>query len=633
LNLNDPSIDVKNVQSIKNLVSKALEYKNFLVTRLSENVYSAAKPEMNKIAHLSFTSLDINHHAKQFFEDVIRNWQSLNSNARQFYRSHIGVYRKRGSSTGVLVEEAGWENITAKLDDDLEFVKNLPISELRINLMKERPGADIILFGATLPFIPTNKIGKLWYTSVNSTVVAINRPEKDAIRNIYQNVYMGLPCVVGGLTMTVYSNYLNVASRTADFDVNDAWVVRNIIASRKVEPEKISNGYSNDTLLVEDMVTKITYHRDDSGYYRIGQDGNKIPYHNDNITEDNCAGTMLKGDQKQCAKFVRDCILGGDNNSLSNCLSSLSNQNMFKVAHTELENMDPDIAIRILQTFKLKTNIRNLPNGKSYLESQAFETWKDTVLSNSLEIAQNVRDAIQGNPKLCEYLKGVISFVNMNPAILNPGWRGDNQVQYQIEDPYIRALNQRQWVNPRPEDMVYTDSRMLLHAFNTPVMASNFPGRIINPFSNVLVGNRSTFSSARNMNGGGNSYEDALSLKINENGRIGETMDHLFAAVHGDLEKAGYVLTDSDHYKLHNSFKELSKTENRLSELHGMLRTLNDLHSLFKASGCVQHEHVKNVSIENLRNRKDTLSYLSHNINDIQNCIGNNITSQNSNFH
>lgn len=629
LNLNDPTINTANIQSIKNLARQALAHRDFLVERLSENVYSVAKPAMNAIANPSFTTLDMNHHARQFFEDVIRNWQSLNSNARQFYRDHIRVYRKTGSSGGVSVGEAGWDNITAKLDDDLEFVKNLPKNELRINLMKERAGAERVLFGATLPYIPTNKIGKLWYTSV-SGVVAVDRPEQEAIRNIYHNVYMGLPCVVGGQTLALPSNYSNVASRTADFDVNDAWVVRNIIASRKAEPVRLLNGYTNDNLLVEDMITKITYHRDDNGYYRIGQDGSKIPYQYDNINSDTCAGTMLKGDQVQCARFVRDCILSGDNNSLSNCLSNLSNQSMFKVAHSELVNMDPEIAIRILQTFKFKRNIRNLPNGTSYVESQSFDTWKDTVLSNSMEIAQHVRDAIEGNPKLCDYLKGVVSFVNMNPAILNPGWRGDKPVQDPNEDPYIKALNRRPWVNPRPEDMKYADSRMLLQAFNTPVLAVTAPGRMINPFSNVVVGHGAIFPSARNMAGGSNSHEDALARKINTNGKISETMELMFADVHDDLQKAGYVLTQSDHYKLENSFKELSKTENRLSELHGMLRTLTDLHSLFKASGCVAHEHVGNVSIENLKNRKDTLSYLSQNINDIQNCIGSNITNQNS---
>lgn len=629
MTLNDPKLNRTDIQTVKNLARRALEVKDFLLDGLSQGVYSVAKPSMNDIANPNFTTLDMNHHARQFFEDVIRNWQVLNSHAREFYRAHIRVYRKVGSSTGVTFGAAGWENITPKLDDDLEFVKNLPRTELRINLMKDRAGSDKVLFGATLPYIPTNDVGKLWYTSL-SGVVSIDRPDQDAIRNIYQNVYMGLQCMVGGQQMIINTQYSNVASQTADFDINDAWVVRNMIASRKIEASRPLNNYTNDTLLVEDMVTKITYYRDDNGYYRIGQDGSKISYNNDNIRDDNCAGTMLKGEQTQCSRFVRDCILGGDNNSLSNCLSSLSNQSMFKVAHTELANMDPDIAVRILQTFKFKRNITTLPNGTSYVESQPFDVWKDTVLTNSSEIAQHVRDAIEGNPKLCDYLKGVISFVNMNPAILNPGWRGDKPTQGQIDDPYINALQRKQWVNPRPEDIKYTDSRMLLQAFNTPVLAMTAPGRMMNPFANTVIGSGNMFVSARTMAGGANSHEESLSRKINMNGKISETMELMFADVHNDLQKAGYVLTESDHSKLENSFKELAKTENRLSELHGMLRTLTDLNSLFKASGCVPHEHVGNVSIENLRNRKDTLSYLSQNIGDIQNCINNNITNQNS---
>jgi hypothetical protein len=502
--------------------------------------------------------------------------------------------------------------------------------------MKERPGADKVLFGATLPYIPTNRIKKLWYTSmsgagVGTIVSSISAPESDAIRNIYNSVYTGVSVVVGGQTMTLPTHYSNVMSQTADFDVNDAWVVKNLIASRKATPAKQTSSFTNETLLVEDMVTKITYYRDDNGnYYRIGADGTKIPYHQDNIRDDNCAGSVLKGNPTQCAKFVRDCILSGDNNALSGCLANLSDQSMFKVAHSELVDMDPDIAVQILRTFKFNTNIKNLPNGSVYIESQSFDTWKETVLSNPQIIAPHVREAIEGNPRLCDYLKGVIAFVNQNAAILNPGWKGDKPAQEQVDDPYIRALKRTQWVNPRPEDMKYSDSRMLLQAFNTPMLAITSPGRLINPFANTVIGSGAMFVSPRLMSGGGNSYEDSLARKINANGRVSETMELIFADVHDDLRKAGYVLTQSDHHKLENSFKELAKTETRLSELHGMLRTLTDLNSLFKASGCVSHEHVGNVSIENLRNRKDTLAYLSQNINDIQNCINNNITSQNS---
>lgn len=620
------SNDIANTNNIKRLIADVTKkHRTQLHKMLSDSLYGIAKPLMNTIANFKFVRISDNQHARDFYENVILKWQELNSQARDFYRHHIALYRKVGASNGVHESQSGWNDISAKLDADFQFVKNLSRDELRLNLIKEHAGAEKVLFGTNLPFIPVNKVKRLWYTNSTGLVSSVNMPESDSIRKIYHCVYMGVPCIVGGVQLNLPIQYRNVVSNINDFDIDDAWVIRNIIFARKVTNQRQVNPTS-DNLLVQDMVTKVVYHRDANGLYRIDVNGQRIPYDKDrSIRADNCGGTMLKGNGQQCSNFVRNCLLNGDSNGLNNCLAALSDQNMFSLVEKEFEGIDPEVAVEILKTFKFKKISKT---DRQYVESQSFDSWKETVL-NSGEIADNVRQAILGNPKLCDYLKGVVAFVNASPALLNPGWKGDTPMP-ESDDPYIRALRKTTWVNPRPEDMKYAESRMLLNTFSSPMMGITVPGRLINPFVNTVIGNGALYVPTRNMNGGGNSYEDALSAKINANGRISENMELMFADVHDDLKKAGYVLSDSDHFKLQNSFKELAKTENRLSDLHGMLRTLADLHSLFKASGCVSNDYVGNVSIENLKNRQDTLAYLKQNIDDIQNCINNNITNQNS---
>lgn len=631
LNLNamsDSDRDDKNI--VKQKMKEAKQYKQTLIDLLTEAVHLAAKRAMNSVVHSEFITLDKNHHAQRFFENVCLRWPLLDGHARNFYRAHIILYREIGASSRTTPARAGWEDITSKLDDDFEFVKTLDMSKLRINLLKERPGAERVMFGATLPYIP-DRITKMWYTDEYKIIRQVNlNNDKDVLRNLYQNVYMGLPVLTNGTPINNLPKlYDTVIANTSDFDVDDAWVVRNIIKSRKHGPISQHVSKTNETLLVEDMITKRIYHRDDSGLYRYNSQGVKVPYNMDNIKIETCAGSMLSGDQNSCPKFVRDCILNDDNNALTQCLNKLSDQNMFNVAHNELENMDPEIAIRILRTFKFGKNTKSLPDGTICCESISFDVWKETILNDPTQFTQQVRKAILDNSKLCHYLKGVVAFVNANPAILNENWRGEKpSVHDQIDDPYLRALGSKPYINPRPDDIKYTNSKMLVNVFNSPTFGITSPGRLINPFANTIIRSGSVFPPF--MTGGGNSYETSIVNKINENGRISDTMELLFSDVHDDLGKAGYVLTKNDHYKLENSFDELRKTENRLNELHGMLRTLTDLNSLFKASGCVPHEHVGNVSIENLRNRKDTLAYLSQNINDVQNCINDNVNNQNA---
>lgn len=623
-------VNPDDANSIKKLVVRARDYGNSLKQQLTEVVYDIVKRILNVVANPHFTTLDQNHHANQLFEDVFLNWGNLDPQAREFYRAHVRLYRKIGDTIGIVRNQAGWEDITYMLDGtksgaDLAYVRTLSKNTLRINLMKERPGAERVLFSATLPYVPVSKINKLWYTRAGNAyggnVVSLTIVDKNTIRDIYHNIYMGLPSA-----LQTFTQYANVAGKTEDFDVDDAYVVKNMIKSRKSAPVGRLDSVTNETLLVEDLVRKVVYYRDNSGLYRIDANGAKIPYNNDNIRADNCSGSMLKtNDQVKCSRFIRDCILGGNSDNLTNCIAQLSDKNFFVHAQEELEEVDPDVAIQILRAFEFG-KVGNPVNGGEYLEIQSFDTWAEKVLPS---MKANVRNAILGNPKLCDYLKGVVAFVNSHPAILNKGWTGE-QVQTQPDDQYLRALEKRLWINPRPDDVKVAESKMLVQAFTTPMFGLPAPGRMINPFSNTVIGRGSMFVSPRVMAGGANSYEDSLSTKINANGKISETMEAMFANVHDDLRKAGYSLTHNDHFKLENSFKELEKTETRLSELHGMLRTLTDLNSLFKASGCVPNEYVGNVSIDNLRNRSDTLAYLAQNINEVQNCINNNITDQNS---
>ena len=603
--------------------------KQLFVNTLKDKIYEILKHSFNHVTYQTnpmHTKLD-NHYAKSFFNDVIRNWANLNGSAREFYRQHIGIFEKTLQSSGVTVEEAGWTNISDKLDNDLQYILNVAQNKpdtIRINLMKIRPGAERVLFGETLPYIPTTTVKKLWYTNKSGVVTPININDAKILQNIYHLVYTGSSVIIGGQTMNIYNNYNNVSTNTSDFDLNDVLMVKNLITSRKYT--NVTQPKPTDTLFVQDMITKMTYYRDDRGeYYRLGLNGEKIMYDKDNIKPDNCAGTMLRG--ADCTKFVRDCIMSGDNDALSKALHNLKDENMFKVAHSELTNMDPDIAIQILKTFKFKKNIKNLPNGVTFTEPQSFEAWKNTVLQNPSEISQSARQAIEGNPKLCDYLKGVIDFVNKNPAILNPNWK-ESAPEKLSEDPYINLLKKKVWKNPRPEEMKYVDAKMLLQGVISPTLLT--PGRLTNPFSNIIIGNGLQFPGTRTMFGGANVYEKSIINKINENGSIGNTMEVLFNEIHTDLKKAGYVLTTTDHHKLDNSFDELKKTEGRLSELYGMLRTLTDLNSLFRASGCVPAGYVGNVSIDNLRNRQEVIAYLTKNINDVQNCIGDNIANQNS---
>jgi hypothetical protein len=628
--------DVTDVRILQGLTNDAHRLDSQLKGEIVDAVYDALRKTLNSVASGNFTTVEQNHHARILFDDVFMNWANLNPHAREFYRWHLHIFRKVGNSIGVSSAEAGWDDIDV---DDVNFVrdvKNLNKNEVRINLMKVRKGSENVLFGKTLPFVPVSRISKLWYTDGNGLVKNVTGFDINVVRNIYDCVYMGIPCMVGSQQLLLPTVYSRVATKTADFNVDDALLVRNLIKSRRTEPSKIVSSNSNPVvanLFVQDMLTNVVYHRSDQGLYRI-QNGQKIPYADDNIRADNCAGTALRGPQEKCTRFVRDCIVNGDKNELSKCLAYLTdtNANMFEVAHSELVKVDPNMAVQILRTFDVKQIRRRHPVIGEYGEPQSFDSWRETVLPT---LKPEVRDAISANGKLCDYIKGVISFVTSNPAILNKNWKGEQSStvrEQPIDDPYIKALGARMWVNPVPNssDAKLFENQMLVRGFNAPMMAVASPSNITNPFSNVMQSRGSMIAPFGMMRGGANSYENSLINKINANGSIADTVEAMMTNVHDDLAKSKLALTKDNHITLENAFNDVKVIENRMSDLYIMLRTLTDVTSLLKASGCLPADYTVSVSLENLKNRREVLTYLAQHIGDVQNCISNNMNEQNS---
>jgi hypothetical protein len=634
LNLNtNPNINDKTI--FQKLIVDARQLKNQLKINIVDAIYDELRKHLNSVAN--FMTIDKNDYAKTLFEDVFMNWSNLNLHARQFYRQHLHLFRKVGANFDTTQNQSGWADIDVDDPNLTAKLNQLKLSDIRINLMKLHKGSSNVLFGQTLPFIQTVLPRKLWYTNSNGLVTSVTGFDQNIIRNIYDSVYMNNPYVVNGQQLMFHTNYSKVAGNTSDFNIDDALLVRNLIKSRNSAPSKSVLNFSHTEipdLFLQDMATNVIYRRNDQGLYRI-DNGQIIQYKDDNIRNDNCAGTVLKGDQHTCTKFVRDCIVNGDKNDLEKCINTLTdlNSNMFQVAHTELaKDVDPNMAIQILRTFDIKQVIRKHPLIGDYGEPQSFDSWKETILPT---LKPTVKDAILSNVKLCDYLKGVISFVSANPSILNKNWKGDNtniQEQQQIDDPYIRALNKTLWTNPIPNssDARLFENQMLVRGFNSPMMAISSPRNIVNPFANVIQSRGTMMPSFGMMSGGANSYETSLIDKINVNGSIGETMEAMMTNVHDDLAKSKLSLTRENHLSLEKAFDTVKTIEKRLSDLHIMLRTLTDVTTLLKASGCLPADYTVNVSLENLKNRREVLTYLAQHVGDVQNCISNNMNEQNS---
>jgi hypothetical protein len=104
-------------------------------------------------------------------------------------------------------------------------------------------------------------------------------------------------------------------------------------------------------------------------------------------------------------------------------------------------------------------------------------------------------------------------------------------------------------------------------------------------------------------------------------------MDNLFE----EMKNGGIPLNEVDHARIKDGIRKLAHGEQKLAKYYSMLRALTDLALFFKSSGCVPGDgEVRELSLETIKNRSDTLAYLYQNIGDVQNCISDGIDKQNS---
>jgi hypothetical protein len=640
--------DASKIQMIKRILKQLADNKNLeesLKMNLLAAMFDVVKGTINAKSNDLFTTLDKNSHAMKLFEDVFLNWQNLNRDAREFYRVHLHIFRQVGSVLGqspaLPSSQNGWEDIGDRVED-ANFLRSLQRNEIRINLMKERAGSADVLFGKTLPFLPVSgqkAVRNVWYTPAGSNVpqsIQANNLTETFLQDLYSCVYNGRKCVFNGITLILPSNFSQVESNTSEFDIEDILVIKNFISSRKqasLAPQQPVN-QSFDALFVEDMVSHVVYRRNSEGnLYRI-ENGTKVPYSVDEISIDNCVGSRLGGDKLQCSRLVRECLMSGDKDALNNCIGSLRDANMFNVAQSECEHVDPHVAIQILRTFGVGRVITKDPIFGEISAPQSFEHWKEKTVSG---LKPALREAILTDNKLCDYLKGIIAFVTMNPAILNKHISQDNKASLAnqpIDDPYITSLKKTMYINPyqsEQEKKLFT-AQTLTKLVKYPQISVTSPAHLTNPFNNVTYGGNAIGVPAyHSLSGGASSREESVMRKLKRDGPTSQLIETLMDNLFEEMKNGGIPLNEVDHARIKDGIRKLAHGEQKLAKYYSMLRALTDLALFFKSSGCVPGDgEVRELSLETIKNRSDTLAYLYQNIGDVQNCISDGIDKQNS---
>jgi hypothetical protein len=378
-----------------------------------------------------------------------------------------------------------------------------------------------------------------------------------------------------------------------------------LIAYTTVVPTEPYKGEANLDDVFESVVTGRVYTmKNDQLYYKDGS-APEVKYTQGEIDAlaGNCFTTGIADKDNNNCQTVFYALLSGKPQKLHDHLATLKNQDMFQVARSEIEKMDPIVIVQLLKTFGF-TPRKELPSGK-YLPP-SFSEWTSKILPRSVD--EETKKAILGNTTLMEYLKAIVNLVRNNPVIIEANRkstsfgrskfaeRAELQVFHQPTISKARSLN---------ADILH-QGVLMSQSFNpvmplTSMLGNVMMNRGINPTIQLI--------------GGGSSDQTCVNANM---------LKDMFSVTYAEMERNGKVLVEEDKQKIEAAIHKISKLETQLIKILEDFKFFTKINSALSVGGTVAVDPVtlKEV-VSSAENKVSTEA-----MNNLSSCASQNINEQ-----
>lgn len=593
--------------------------------------------------------------AFNFFEKVYGNWKNLTIDEKNFYSNVVGLYAKK-SATELYIDtykkydkdissiEGQWVKLSDQDITNLEEIKidGTDRQNLRINLLTYKNNEDMSLFQSCLPIVKGE--GKFWITTKNG-VKCYSYNNARIFSEIYSGVYKGTVDSDGGIKSQINLSkdptdiIVKIEIKKDDFNIKPAKKIQ-----KALQIDEMRTGITEDKVM-DNVNGKLDYgflERRESyidipfnnkweycpsrkQYYKY-VNGNKEYYNENSINDkDTCYGSYLKGEEKQCKRFI-NCISDADDISMARCLDVLKDKDMYDVAKDDIQNVSIGVVKRALAKLGFK---KYKVSGKI----QTYKEWENSVLVKKPE---NVINAINSNTKLQEYIRGLVTFYNHN--LVKHDDKTSKTTKYASNLGKHRFRHVVQNEKGRVEDIV----RALSSLTNSNPSSLN-PGRMLDPMISGMLSNvqpTNHFAGVANlpidvsqvvMMGGSISLQAEECIESNTcSGRYKKMYNDIVVG----LADVGVTLSEKDKSNMSEFFKKMEINENSLVDL---LKVLNAMVSVARSYNIslnfTDDEDMSSNSVlrlDQLKTKEDIVNYLRKHISEIRKRIKDN-TSQNVN--
>lgn len=542
----------------------------------TENIYAnlkniiAAEIRKIKASSIAFTTITSGA-AQKVYQNVYARWNELSDETKTFYNTYAQLQK---------LGPGGWKPV-----NENEYSISGNQSQYRINLKKDHnigkwKSDNINKTGYTIIANNLPKyegFGQVHYYT-NSGVTTLTSNDKDLFTFIFTVIYEGLTW--GEFTANVKRN-----SGATKFNVQVDNLVRGrIFAISKAQAADLKPDREEQFAFLG-MENKNVWTRDSAGEYVTVVDGKKVRMGAEDPETiakmkavHQCYGTNVNAkDDASCKKWIFECLLSQDPNSLESCLRRINTEekDFFHVATKDIKNLHPALALKILQQF-------GFHKYQAYDNTAKSQIWKVENVSHWLKnymeqkfSAQDLKDMLKAKDQnhLLAYLDLVSQFVNGNPAILNKNYAGSSDEAAGLFKRSAFAdklgINVRRDPNNRSA-VAYDINRLRGYLSTSQVQTNPFfatvNGRTYSPFGYGLTPGMGLIAQT---GGAGGDKCDHVLRKLNGNQITGAKMIGSFMdVVLAELARKGKTLDETDRVNLDKKVKSLVELEEE------MLRTL-----------------------------------------------------------
>lgn len=468
------------------------------------------------------------------YRSIFLNWKNLPGKAREFCRDQLHIWVKTGNASN------DWELVDLERDDVPELNEDMvEKGMIRLNFAKARNDNKRTVFADTIPLVP---IGIKIFYEKDGRIQHYESKNQDALQKLYIRIYND--------NNSDYSNII-----LPDFNIDRIKFIKNFLLDTQPPIAPVTKVIS--------MIDGEVFNRDANGrLFRILDNGDIEHVTIEQINEGTCLGSGLKPDNDgKCARVFALCIAKGDFDAMLECLSAkeFSNTDLFYVAQQEL-NLHPFAIPQIMKAFSIGTK-----QSDNLIVPEEYNDWQNRFVNRVTDYGNwKTEDFSQESLMLQNYVRGVIAFLEKNPAILN------RNVRFSRENVPVQA---------RPIDQVQTqlvDQEQQVHRI----------GRVRHPFTQTQP-----IVQAQPINN-----------QQNANFTYGIKNEQLLKIINDPYNKTfGFVPLYETHVlsSAYNNMKDIASNYSNANIFENMVNTQNNLINNFNAAYGTFHRLAK-LSIDKL---------------------------------